>query len=242
MRALLAAALGLIVLMAGACAPRSGGAGMAAERRVTFLCPRGVFLNVAFAGDTARLESGDTRAVLQAQPVASGLHYAGGGHDLRGKGSDVTWTDAAGTAVDCRDQEVAMRQPQIQEPVPQLPGTRWRLVHFQSSDDAIGTVVPPRVERYEISFGADGRAALMLDCNRANAGFTATPTSARGGELRFAPGMMSRAFCGADALDGRIARDLDNIRSFTIIGNRLSLALLADGGLYVWERLADAGQ
>lgn len=129
-----------------------------------------------------------------------------------------------------------MQQPQIQPPVPTLAGSKWRLVHFQSSDDAIGTKVPPSVERYTMEFMADGNVALQLDCNRAGSTWEAASSSARGGSLALKGGPMTRAMCQPGAMDTQIARDLSRVRSYTFDGNRLSLALEADAGIYVWER------
>jgi heat shock protein HslJ len=241
-RALVGVALS--VLPAG-CAPSPppvaiGATGTA--HRVTFLCEHGQNIVVTFQGNGAMLERDGASVRLSAQPVASGIHYAGAGHDLRGKGHEATWTDPSGVARDCRDQEWAMKQPQIQEPAVQLAGSAWRLVHFQSSDDAIGTVIPPRVERYTLNFGADGALALRLDCNRGMAQWSAEPSSRNGGALTIKAGAMTRAMCGADAIDTRLARDLAFVRSYTLAGGRLHLALQADAGSYVWEPLTDGAR
>ena len=123
-------------------------------------------------------------------------------------------------------------------PGPALAGSSWQLAHFESSDDAIGRLVPPRLERYTVEFAADGAASFQLDCNRLGSRWTQTAASARGGSISFAPGAMTRAFCGEEAMDARIARDLGYVRSFTIVGDQLSLALEADAGIYVWTRRA----
>ena len=137
----------------------------------------------------------------------------------------------------CREEKWAMSQPQIQPPAPptELAGTKWQLVHFQSSDDAIGTKVPPAVERYVLEFMPDGNAALQLDCNRARSMWKAEPSSPTGGELTMAPGPMTRAACQPGAMDTQIARDLTNIRSYTFRGEFLGLALQADAGIYLWK-------
>lgn len=230
-----------VSLLAGCAMTKTADAPAAVEapRRIVFLCDRGANMAVTFQGQTATLEGNGSTVHLVAQPVASGIHYAGEGHDLRGKGPEATWTDPSGTVRACRDQEWAMKQPQVQEPLARLEGTTWRLVHFQSSDDAIGTVVPPRVERYTLHFMADGALALALDCNRASARWEAEPTSPRGGSLIVRPGPMTRAMCGPGAMDTRIAQDMGRVRSFTIADNTLNLALKADAGIYVWEPAPD---
>ena len=210
-------------------------------RTVRFVCDRGQSIQLTFAADRAELVTVAGSVQIRQQPAGSGIHYAGGGHDLRGKGPKLTWTDPNGTALNCRDQEWAMRQPQIQEPLGTLAGTSWRLVHFQSSDDAIGTVVPPRVELYTLTFNDDGSLPMRLDCNRGMARWEASPTSARGGLLEVSPGAMTRAMCGEGSMDSRIARDMSRVRSFTLADGRLHLALEADGGIYSWEPLANGG-
>jgi len=52
---------------------------------------------------------------------------------------------------------------------------------------------------------------------------------------------MTRAFCGDGALDGRIAQDLEKIRSFKVEDGRLFLALEDGAGTYVW-RAAGGGR
>jgi heat shock protein HslJ len=233
-----AAAAGLIAALLG-CALAGPAVAQApstseAPRRVVFLCDRGVSITVSFDGGTASLSAGGQVARLERQTVASGIHYKGEGHELRGAGPEITWTGPDSVARNCRDQEWAMRQPQIQEPIMGLAGTSWTLVHFQSSDDSIGKIVPPNVERYTLRFGADGSANLQLDCNRAMARWEAKPSSASGGALTMTAGAMTRAMCGPGAMDTRIARDLTSMRSYTLTGGRLAIALEADAGIYLW--------
>lgn len=194
-----------------------------AGKRVSFVCDGGGSFAVSFRDGAAAMEADGRTYRLTQQVAGSGIHYAGEGQDLRGKGWDMTWTNASGVRV-CRDQAAAPRS---------LAGTGWRLIHFQSSDDTIGTKTPPNAERYTLQFMADGSLALRLDCNRAMGKWTATP-STTGGSLTLSGGAMTRAFCGPGALDTQIARDLPRIWSYTYAGMNLSLALQADGGTYLW--------
>lgn len=194
-----------------------------APRRATFVCDGGASFAVLFTDKAATMEANGQHYRLTQQMAGSGIHYAGSGQDLRGKGWDMTWTDAAGTR-QCRDQSAQMRT---------LVGTGWRLIHFQSSDNAVGTRTPPNANRYTLQFDANGNLALQLDCNRAMGKWMATP-SMTGGTLTLTGGAMTRAFCGPGALDSQIARDLTRIRSYTYAGVNLSLALEADGGTYLW--------
>jgi heat shock protein HslJ len=125
----------------------------------------------------------------------------------------------------------ACASPRTPEPPVNLAGTSWRLVYFQPSGG--NPVVPPRVDRYTLDFGADGTLALGLDCNRATARWQAIPSGR--GALSVTAGAMTRAFCGDGALDGRIAQDLEKIRSFKVEDGRLFLALDDGVGTYVWR-------
>jgi heat shock protein HslJ len=201
-----------------------------------FICDRSDSVGIAFADERAVLTFAGGTATLDQQPTGSGFRYVGSGHEIRGKGYELTWTKPDGATRSCREEKWAMQQPQIQPPVPTLAGSKWRLVHFQSSDDTIGTKVPPSVERYNMEFMADGSVALQLDCNMARAMWDATNSTPRGGSFALRGGPMTRAMCQPGALDTQIASDLSKVRSYTFDGNRLGLALEADAGIYLWER------
>jgi heat shock protein HslJ len=116
-----------------------------------------------------------------------------------------------------------------------LAGTTWSLVEFRSSDDATGVVRPAEGREFTMTFGMDGRVTMRLDCNRATGGFTATPGAGEGGSLTFSPLAMTRAFCGEQSMDTRIARDAEFVRTYLRREGRLYIDLMADGGTYVWE-------
>ncbi|MBL0924924.1 MAG: META domain-containing protein [Sphingomonadaceae bacterium] len=210
--------------------------GEPASTAQNFICDRSDSVGIVFADEKAMLSFAGSTATLDQQPTGSGFRYTGAGHEIRGKGYEFTWTKPDGATRSCREEKWAMQQPQIQPPVPSLAGSKWRLVYFQSSDDAIGTKIPPSVERYNMEFMADGNVALQLDCNRARATWEATNATSRGGSLALSGGPMTRAMCQPGALDTQIARDLVRVRSYTFDGNRLGLALEADAGIYLWER------
>lgn len=202
-----------------------------------FLCDRGEQIAIIFEDREAVLSHGAGSVRLRQQPVGSGFLYVDGGQLIRGKGAELTWTKSDGISIACREEKWAMSQPQIQPPGPTLSGTRWALVQFQSMDDAIGAVVPPSLDRYTLEFGADGRLSMQLDCNRASAGYSTNPQSRTGGSMAIQVGVMTRAMCQPGAMDTRIARDLSRIRSYTLRGDRLFLALEADGGVYEYRRI-----
>jgi heat shock protein HslJ len=122
-----------------------------------------------------------------------------------------------------------------------LAGSKWKLVRFQSMDDAIGTVVPPHAERYTIEFAPDGGLALQLDCNRGMGRWEASPASAADGTLTITGGAMTRAMCGPGALDTQIARDLAYVTHYKFVDGQLSLSLKADSGIYLWAPATRGG-
>lgn len=123
---------------------------------------------------------------------------------------------------------------------PQLAGSRWQLVALASMDDAQGTQRPADPARYTLAFGADGRAALQLDCNRGSAGWQAMPPVAGdspgrwSGSLQFSALATTRAMCPPGSLEPAIARALPFVRSYLLQGGQLHLSLLADGGSLTW--------
>jgi hypothetical protein len=60
-----------------------------------YRCVDGSRLVARFDPDNDRVtvsRGGTVLATLRGQPTGSGIHYAGGGYDLRGKGTAMTWT------------------------------------------------------------------------------------------------------------------------------------------------------
>jgi heat shock protein HslJ len=134
----------------------------------------------------------------------------------------------------------ATPEPTAAGPAPTLlAGTRWELVSLQSMDDAQGTTRIPDPTRYTLLFGADGRAAFRLDCNRATGTWTATATAdGRTGSLRFGQLAGTRAMCAPPSLDTRVARDMGQVRGYRLDNGQLHLSLTADGALYQWRPAA----
>lgn len=120
-----------------------------------------------------------------------------------------------------------------------LAGTEWRLVEFQSMDDAQGTTRPQDPSLYTMRLNADGTVAMRLNCNRAKGTWSADlaggPSS---GGFRLGPLASTKALCPPPGMDRMILRDAGYIRSYVLKEGRLYLSLMADGGIYVWEQLA----
>jgi heat shock protein HslJ len=132
-------------------------------------------------------------------------------------------------------------QGQAASPAPapiNLATTHWQLIEIQSMDDAIGSRRPEHPRLYTLELGADGRASLRLNCNRAMGSWTAMPAGdGSSGRFRFSPLAMTRALCPPPSLDSELGRKLALVRGYRLVGDRLALSLFADGGILIWQRL-----
>jgi len=154
--------------------------------------------------------------------------------------------------VACRAKPEATPAPPAAEPSAAAPvaasadapdspiaGTRWQLVEIQSMDDAIGTTRPDDPTLYTLAFGADGQAAMRLNCNRATGSWQATPSGdGASGGLAFGPLAATQALCPPPSLDERVARDMAFVRGYLLRDGRLALSLEADAAIYLWEPAA----
>lgn len=117
-----------------------------------------------------------------------------------------------------------------------LAGTAWELVRFQSMDDAQGTTRIEDPALYTVTFGADGRASLRLNCNRAMGPWQATPAAdGVSGSLSFGLLAGTRALCPPPSLDEKLLRDLGYVRSYLLRDGQLHMSLMADAGVYSWR-------
>jgi len=117
-----------------------------------------------------------------------------------------------------------------------LADTQWRLVEFQSMDDAQGTTRPDDPSLYTMRLHGDGTVTMRLNCNRATGTWSATPSSdPDNGQFSFGPLAMTRALCPPPSMDESIAVQSSYIRGYLLKGGRLYLSLMADGGIYAWE-------
>ncbi len=122
-----------------------------------------------------------------------------------------------------------------------LAGSAWELVAIQSMDDAQGTLRIADPAAFTLQLGTDGRAALMLDCNRGTASWQATPAGdGNSGQFAFGPVAGTRALCPPPHLDECIVRDLAYVRGYLLRDGKLYLSLMADGGIYEWRPRAAA--
>ena len=110
-----------------------------------------------------------------------------------------------------------------------LQGTAWRLVRFRGGDDTILT--PDDSSKYTIEFGAGGRLAARIDCNRGSGSWKTTSA----GQVELGPLALTRAKCPEGSLHDRIVKQWSGIRSFLVKDGHLFLVLMADGGTYEFE-------
>jgi heat shock protein HslJ len=115
-----------------------------------------------------------------------------------------------------------------------LGGTSWQLVRFEGGDGT--TLTPDDKAKYTLTFNADGTVAARVDCNRGRG----TWKSPAAPQLQLGPLALTRAMCPPGSLHDRIVRDWDAVRSYVLKGGHLFLSLMADGGIYEFERLAPA--
>ena len=110
-----------------------------------------------------------------------------------------------------------------------LEGTSWQLVKFEGGDGRVLT--PEDKMNYTIVFGTDGRINARIACNRG----TGSWKSSGPNHLEFGPLALTRAACPPEALNERMAKDWDFVRSYVIKDDHLFLSLMADSGIYEFE-------
>jgi epsilon-lactone hydrolase len=116
-----------------------------------------------------------------------------------------------------------------------LAGTKWQMLAYQSSDDAIGRVLPDNPARYTVEFLPGNRAAIRLDCNRGNGKYAGGVGSS--GSLTFGPLATTRAACAPNAINRRFEQSIPSVRSFILKDGRLFLALQADSAVLEFEQI-----
>ncbi|TXG00929.1 META domain-containing protein [Massilia arenae] len=117
-----------------------------------------------------------------------------------------------------------------------LAGSAWNLVSFTSSSDQVGVIKPQAAEQFQVAFGTDGKATFQFDCNRGNGSFETVDTAGGSGSLRFGAVATTRAMCPQQAMSARLPGDIEFVRGYRIVGDKLFLSLTADGGIYEWAR------
>ena len=107
--------------------------------------------------------------------------------------------------------------------------TSWQLVKFQGGDGAVLT--PDDKAKYTVAFTNSGNVSVRFDCNRGRGTWILSGVN----ELRFGPLAMTRAMCPSPSMYDHLAKQWPMIRSYTVKGGHLYLALTADAGSYEFE-------
>ena len=117
-----------------------------------------------------------------------------------------------------------------------LAGSAWNLVSFTSSSDEVGVITPQALEQFQMVFGMDGKAAFQFNCNRGTGSYETVDMPDGSGSLRFGPVATTRAMCPQQAMSARLPGDIEFVRGYMMVGDKLFLSLMADGGVYEWSR------
>lgn len=122
-----------------------------------------------------------------------------------------------------------------------LAGTSWRLLAFESMDDAIGLVRPDDPSNYIMRLNRDSTVTMRLNCNFASGTWSAEPSdNGASGHFKFGPLAATHAPCSPPSMGQSIATLAEFIRSYLLKDGMLFLSLMADGGIYAWQ--ADHGE
>lgn len=141
-----------------------------------------------------------------------------------------------GTAGKASPPPSARPPAQSAAPAGPLAATQWRLVEIQSMDDTVGTKRPEDPSHYTLRLNGDGTVTMRLNCNRANGSWSAEPSAdPSNGRFAFGPLDATRALCPSPSLDELVTAQAPYIRGYMLKDGRLSLTLVADGGIWLWE-------
>ena len=145
-------------------------------------------------------------------------------------GSIVSWTFMLLTGT------IASSSPNSNFNEP-LTKTSWHFVEFQSMDDSIGIKRPRDPSLYTMNLNDDGTVKMRLNCNSARGQWSFEPgKDGVSGRFEFSSLAVTRAMCPPPSMDESIAADTEYIRGYLLDNDRLYLSLMADAGIYVWER------
>lgn len=125
---------------------------------------------------------------------------------------------------------------QVPRPAPSAPSASgasitqgtWLWQRTEYSNDTM--LAAPDPSTYTISFQADGRLALQVDCNRGTGTY-----SLNGPQLTIEPGATTLIACGPGTQDRAFLQDLRNVGTYVFDGEQLVLNLKVDGGNMIFN-------
>lgn len=115
----------------------------------------------------------------------------------------------------------------------ELAGTAWQWTAFTDGEGKEAKIDDP--SKYTIEFGADGRAALRLDCNRGGAAYTLD-----GDALTFGPILSTKALCPPESMADEFAKSLEAVAAVARDGDALVLSLAEEAGKMTFAAVAPA--
>ena len=117
------------------------------------------------------------------------------------------------------------------DPTP-LTDTEWQLVSIDSADGPTPVEGP---STFTVTFGADGHAAFLLDCNRGSGSWQATDS----GTLSFGPIAVTLMMCPQPSLDTRVAAALSGVGGWRIEDGQLTMTPASGNTALHWAALPD---
>ncbi|MBF2063085.1 MAG: META domain-containing protein [Calothrix sp. C42_A2020_038] len=112
-----------------------------------------------------------------------------------------------------------------------LSNTSWQLVKFKKGDRTM--LAPDDKGKYTITFHADGKLNVRIDCNRGRGAWKSPESN----QLQFSPLALTRVKCPPGSLHDFIVENWEIVQSYTFKDGHLFLSLMADGGTYEFEPL-----
>jgi heat shock protein HslJ len=117
-----------------------------------------------------------------------------------------------------------------------LTDTGWQLVSIDSAD---GPTMVEGPSTFTVTFGADGHAAFLLDCNRGSGSWQATVATPDSGSLSFGPIAVTMMMCPPPSLDTRVAAALSGVGGWRIADGQLTMTPASGDTALRWAALPD---
>jgi heat shock protein HslJ len=115
-----------------------------------------------------------------------------------------------------------------------LTDTGWQLVSIDSVDGTMSIADP---STFTVTFGADGHAAFLLDCNRGSGSWQATTVTPDSGALSFGPIAVTLMMCPPPSLDTRVAAALSGVGGWRIGDGQLFMTPASGTTTLRWTAL-----
>jgi heat shock protein HslJ len=114
-----------------------------------------------------------------------------------------------------------------------LTGTTWKLLTIESMapDEQPSTTIPDP-SKFTVTFGDDGQAGFLINCNRGNSTWKVEGAGSDSGSLTFGPIAVTRMMCPSPDNDAKVTAAFGQVRSYLLgSDDTLSLSMEADSGI-----------